>query len=205
MNYDSVEVVIDFVIRRFKLREWQYDIEEIVEDVAEGLRHIGAAKVFQDKVHTLTFNNKAAALPRDCVHVKSLDPVNTKYIESGRYIQCDVADGTEIPLIYQAMPVDQRGYPVVPDNTAVREALMWYIAKILILQGELKSVPYSVAEEEWQWRCGSARAELNVMGVQAWSGVANDFTRLNPLKDQHEKGYSEVGKPNTLDRDKRQR
>lgn len=203
MNYDIIEVVLDMVVRRFKLREWQYDVEEMVEDVQEALGFIGAAKIYQEKSYALTFNNKAAKIPRDCINVKHLLPINTPFRESGNFIEADFADGEQCPLIYQAMPVDNRGYPVVPDHPSVRAAIMWYLAGVLILQGEIKTVGYDYAEREWQWRCGSARAYLNVMNIGDWNGVANDYTRLNPLKDIHETNYEGLGKPNTLDRDNR--
>lgn len=203
MNYDVIEVVLDKIVSRFRLREWQYDVEDMVEDVAEGLKFIGAAKVYQEKSHLLTFNNKAAKLPKDCLHIKHLEPINTPYRESGNFIEADFADGEQCALIYQAMPVDHRGYPVVPDHPSVREALIWFLARNLILGGEIKTINYDYAEREWQWRCLSARSYLNVMNMTQWNGVVNDYTRLNPLKDQHQKNYENLGKPNTLDRDNR--
>ena len=201
MNYDIVEVLIDKLVRTFRLRDWQYDIEDIVEDVAEGLKLIGAAKVYQEEVGVFTVNSKVIKLPRECQHIMEVDS-RIPYKESGRFLILDLPDGTLVGVRYQAMPTDARGFPVIPDNAAVREALMWYLVKNLTLQGEIKKVNFQMAEQEWQWRCGSARGELNVMDVQAWSGVSNDFYRLNPIKDQHLKGYAEVGKPNTLDRNK---
>ena len=202
MNFDTVEVVIQRLVHTFRLREWVYDIEDLVEDIAEALKHIGAAKLFEDKVAVITINQQVGKIPRDCQHIKHLIPVSTPYKESGNFIQVDQADGSTVTMVYQSMAVDSRGYPLVPDNAAVREAIVWYMAKILSLQGELPKVPFQMAEQEWQWRCGSARAELNVMGLVAWSGVANDYTRFNPIKNVHEKNYVEVGKPNTLDRDR---
>ena len=57
---------------------------------------------------------------------------------------------------------------------------MWYLAKNLILGGIVKTVGYGFAESEWQWRCGSAQATMNVMSISAWSKVQRDFVTLNP-------------------------
>jgi len=202
MNYDIVEVVIDKLIRRFRLREWQFDIEELAEDVAEALKLIGAASVFWEKVATLTVNNKVARIPKDCEFIKNLIPENTYYREIGQFIELDKADGTTIDAVYQSMPIDERGFPLVPDSPEVREAVMWYLARNLVLQGEIKVIPYNVAEGEWNWRCSSARASLNVLPIVTWNKVANDYTRLNPLKDVWENKFRDIGKGNTLDRDK---
>lgn len=202
MNFDVVEVVIDKTIRTFNLREWQYDIEVCAEDIAEAIKLIGAAKLYEDKVKAIVINSKVGRLPLDCEHIKSLIPASKYYQESGSFIQVDVPDGTQVMLSYQALPTDSRGYPLVPDNAAIREAIMWYLIKILILRGEMKRISFQQAESEWQWRCGSARAELNVLNLHQANRVYNDFVRLNPLKDVHEKDYTELGKPNTTDRTK---
>jgi len=202
MNYDTVEVTIDFLIRTFKLKDWQYDIEDIVEDLAEALKLIGAAKVFEEKTVNLTVNSMVAKLPRDCQHIKHLIPINQLYRESGNFLEIDLPDGSQIPLVYQSMPVDARGYILIPDAAEVRQALMWYLVRNLTLQGEITRIGFQMADAEWDWRCGSARAALNVWSIQDANRAYNDFVRLNPLKDQHDKGYVEVGQGNTLDRTK---
>jgi len=202
MNFDTVEVVIQRLISMFKLREWQYDIEDLVEDIAEALKHIGAASLYLDKVVEITMNQNMGKIPAGVQNVKHLIPMGMPYKEQGGFIVANVSDGSIIQAVCQTMPVDSRGYPLVPDNVAVREAVMWYMVKILILQKEITTVGYDFADKEWDWRCGSARAELNVMNIHEWSGVANDFTRLNPIKDVHRKEYVEIGKNNTLNRDR---
>jgi len=202
MNYDIVEVVIDRTIRTFRLREWQYDIEDIVEDIAEALKHIGAAKIYAELIATVTVTNKIAKIPRDCQNIKYVDTPNQYYRESGNFIEIDLADDTEVDIYYQAMPVDTRGYPLVPDNVAVRDAIMWFLAKVLILQKEITHVPFAQAEAEWQWRCGSARASLTSLNLQQVNRMYQDWVRLNPLKDVHENNYTQLGKGNTLDRER---
>ena len=150
MIYEPVEVVIDKLIRTFKLREWQYDIEECVEDIAEALKLIGAAKIYAEKVQLLTINSMVAPLPRDLQHIKDINPTYPPYRESGSFIEIDAPDGTQFTLTYQAMPVDTRGYVLVPDRAEVREAIMWYMVKILALQKEITTVTYQMAESEWQ-------------------------------------------------------
>jgi hypothetical protein len=200
MNYDTVEVVIDQLTRTFKLKEWQYDIEECVEDIAEALKFIGAAKIYIDQVATLTVTGSLAPLPKDLQNIKHLIPINKSYIERGPFIIVDDPDGTEIELAYQAMPTDSRGYILVPDSAPVRAAIMWYMIKILVLQGEVRSVNFQFADAEWHWRCKSARGYLNVMSLQDTNKAYQDFVRLNPLKDVHLNNYTGVGKSNTLDR-----
>lgn len=202
MNYDPVEVVINMTVNTFGLREWAWDVEDFVEDIAEALKLIGAAKVFENCVYDMTINSMMGKLPPGCQNVKHLLPVSFPFKEQGGFLIVDVPDGTVVQLAYQGMPLDTRGYPVVPDNAPTRQAIMWWLARILVLQGIITRVTFNQCEAEWQWRCGSARADLSVMNLHEWNKVSNNYLRLNPLKDQHAKDYAELGKPNTLDREK---
>jgi hypothetical protein len=199
MNFEIPEIVISKLISTFGIKEHQYDFDVLVEDIAEGLKLIGAAKLFAIRHCDITVENKTFRMPRDLESVRSIYP-DIPYQQIGEFIQVDVQDGQVVQLEYQAMPVDERGYVLVPDNVVVREAIMWYLAKILILRGEIKTVGYGFAEQEWQWRCGSAQATMNVMGISAWAKVQRDFVSLNP-------GSTSIN-PNikyTLDREKNRR
>jgi len=63
MNYDTVEVVIDRLLRTFKLQEWQYDVDALVEDIAEALKLIGAQKIFAEVTVELPVVSKLVKLP----------------------------------------------------------------------------------------------------------------------------------------------
>ena len=202
MIYEPVEVVIDKLVRTFKLKDWQYDIEEFVEDIADALKHIGAAKIYADKMVELTVNSNVVKLPKDLQNIKSIKPDGLPYRESGSFLEVGLPDGAKVYLTYQAMPMDARGYILVPDSAAVREAVMWYLVRILALRKEIITVSFEFADREWDWRCGSARADLNALSVQDVSNAYNNFVRLNPAKDQHLKGYVDMNNPSTLDRDK---
>ena len=178
MNFDVPEVVIDKLIRSFGLQEWEYNLEDFMEDMADAMKHIGAEKVFAVRTCEIKVCNGTARLPRDLESIKTLIPA-MNYSHTGKFIEIDLPNDSTITLSYQAMPVDERGFVLIPDNVAVREAVMWYLAKFLILQGVIKTVNFQFAEAEWQWRCGSARADLNVMNFTSWAKVQQDFVSLN--------------------------
>ena len=178
MNFEVPEVVIEKTIRGFGLKDYEYVVDDFVEDIAEAMKLIGAEKVFAVRTCELKVINSTAKLPRDLEAIKSIYP-DVPYSHVGQFIEIDLSNTSSVVLTYQAMPVDERGYVLVPDNAAVREAVMWYLAKFLILRGVIKTVSYSTAEAEWQWRCGSARAEMNVMNIGAWAKVQRDFVSLN--------------------------
>jgi hypothetical protein len=183
MIYTAIEVVIEKTVRRLRLREYQYDIEDFVEDAADALRHIGAEKVYEEKVQKLVINNYNAPIPLDCQHIMDVTPCTYDWRESGSFIEVlNVPDGTEVTIKYQAMPTDTRGYILVPNDVAVQEAIMWYLIRNMTMQQEIKHIGFQMAEVEWQWRCRSARASLNAWSInQAYKAYIN-YVQLGPVQ-----------------------
>lgn len=202
MLYDHVEVVINQLVRTFNLQDWQYDVEPLVEDIAEALKLIGAAKVYTDVVVDLQVSSYLIKLPAGLQHIKGLIPSGTPYRERGPFLEVYMPDGATVTLEYQGMPLDTRGYVLVPDSPEVRAAVMWYLVKILILQGHITKINYQFADSEWNWRCGSARASLNAFSVQDAYKLYTNFVKLNPAKDQHLNNYEGMHSGNTLNREK---
>tara|TARA_R110002050_G_scaffold27194_2_gene71070 strand:- start:552 stop:1184 length:633 start_codon:yes stop_codon:yes gene_type:complete len=200
MNFDIIEVVLDKYISTFRLKEEEYDKDILIEHCADALKHIGAARIYSKKVEEIEVQNRIAKLPLDCEHIMSLEPVTQKYFENGpNFITIDVPNGTKLNLVYQAIPMDSRGYPLIPGSVEVSTAVMWYLAYIQSLGGLHRNLNVQYTESQWQWYCGAARAALNVLNINQTQNVYNDFVRLNPLKDQYYKEFSGVGKPNSFD------
>jgi hypothetical protein len=93
-----------------------------------------------------------------------------------------------IKMQYLAMPVDDRGFPMVPDNVSFRDALYWKIAYHLSMRcpdllknDRMKDMEYCYSK--WDWYCGQARAEANMPNVDAGMRLKNNFLRL--IKDPH--------------------
>lgn len=76
------------------------------------------------------------------------------------YIQTSFATGT-IRFAYNRKPVDDDGYPMIPDNVYCVQALWWYVVKQLLLQGYKHPViSYKEAEAKWEEYCVSAGNDM---------------------------------------------
>jgi hypothetical protein len=60
--------------------------------------------------------------------------IKDKYEIKGCYIMVDYLDGTEFEIHYKTFPLDEEGYPEVPDMQSVKEAISWKIV-LMLLQG----------------------------------------------------------------------
>jgi hypothetical protein len=89
----------------------------------------------------------------------------------------------EIKIQYLAIPTDDEGFPLVPDMESYKEALSWRVARQLALRDQLpnKKISYELANSQWQWYCGQARAESNVLNKAGRDKVASNFLSFFPL------------------------
>jgi hypothetical protein len=105
-----------------------------------------------------------------------------------------------IALRYLAIPVDQTGYPKVPDDTAFQEALMWRCAEKLAMRGhqfknpQLNNIEY--AKFYWNKYCMQARGNANAPEPDMVQRLANMWNQLVPNQYEYYNDFKELGNPN---------
>ena len=181
MNFETVDVVISQMISKFRLPDHAVDPDVMAENIGEALKDIGAAGIFGQNSAVVTVNKYIAKLPTDLHSLVGIS-VDLPYRILGGFLQVDVPDGTEVTIQYQSMMVDTKGRPLVPDNSAVRSALVWYMARDLVLGGVLKTISWRDAEGEWQWHCGVARGEINALQMNPTmvDNIHRNYVNLGP-------------------------
>lgn len=100
-----------------------------------------------------------------------LDNINTSYKTGTLKIQ------------YLAMPTDEEGFPLIPDNEAYKEAFFWKVARQLAIRDQLpnKELTWKECDAQWQWYCGQARAEANVFTHAELDWISLDNQTIVPL------------------------
>lgn len=88
-----------------------------------------------------------------------------------------------LTLQYLAMPIDEEGFPVIPDNDSYKEAFFWKVARQLSIRGQLKNkeLTYERCDREWQWYCGQARSEGNAFTHAQIDKLSLDHLTFFPL------------------------
>lgn len=96
-------------------------------------------------------------------------PVSNRRISiDGSYIHSDVPKATVL-LIYRGIPRDCDGYPMIPDNPFVFEALMYYIIYRLALKGVAHpTVSFESALQLWERMYPRAANDVNWMTPQEY-------------------------------------
>jgi hypothetical protein len=101
-----------------------------------------------------------------------------------------VKDGN-LKIQYLAMPTDEEGFPLIPDNESYKEAFFWKVARQLSIRGKLPNERLTVeyCDAQWQWYCGQARAEANHFTHAEMDWIALDNQTMAPLMKMTANNY----------------
>ena len=113
-----------------------------------------------------------------------------------------------IDLQYLAMPIDERGYPLVPDDVSFRDALFWKVAyhismrdPVLLKNPQMQNMEY--CRQQWNRTCVQSRAAANMPDLDMLIRLKNNWTRLHNRTDDDQTGFARTGKPQRLNLDGR--
>ena len=101
-----------------------------------------------------------------------------------------------VNMIYTAQPMDDEGYPMLPDEVSFREALYRYIVyKYLYakyLHGEITENVYQDAKNEWKYYCNQAGAQALMPNGTQLENLKRSFVSLKPRTDLFNSFYNSL-------------
>jgi len=123
---------------------------------------------------------------------------NTYWIVPG-YIKTSFSSG-QIEISYQRIPLDDEGYPMIPDEVSFKEAVYRYIVmKILYPEwiiGNIRDSVFSHAQERWDWYCGQAGAKAMMPSLSEMENIKKAFFSLRPKTEQFANSFNNLNKSN---------
>lgn len=119
--------------------------------------------------------------------------VNTEesYSLNPNFIETTFETGI-IELNYTRFPIDEDGYPLVPDNQYFKEALFWYCYKKIILQGyqpRVEELTYTFADSQWKFYCSAARNKANYPDIDQYERFREMWVGLLPPSEMIDNGF----------------
>ena len=214
----SSKHVIAKIYRDLDLNDPNYELD-FIEWFGEALNFIGSSTQLVKKQEKLLIEDHKANLPTDFVHLEQIryeskqfgdnylkyNPANHNTKEEGQIgkqketyqLNPDVIVTTfehgEITIIYKALPVDDDGYPLVPDNQYFLEALFWYAFKKMLMRGyksKVSELSYFYADQQWKRYCTAARNKANYPDIGKYQRFADVWVGLIPAQRMFETGYN---------------
>ena len=113
------------------------------------------------------------------------------------YINTSVNQGF-LKISYDAIPVDEDGYPLIPDNISFVEAVYWYVVMKLkypdYLSGKMTTDRYHDIRRSWNFYCKQAYGESMMPTVDEMDSIKDSWLRLVPEVNEHDSFYKNVSR-----------
>lgn len=197
--------------------------ETVVDYAVDFIRIVGTPRSFLEKTAEIEIKDYRGMLPCDyyqVLQVRTIDSEkgmgafrystdtfhmsNTKpdyggltYKIQGGCIITSIPKGT-IEIAYKAMPIDEEGYPLIPDNSAYSRALEAYIKlqrfTVLFDTGKITPQVLQNTQQQYAWYVGQAQTDLIRPTIDEMEALSNMWNKLLPdTTRDHEHGYLHEG------------
>lgn len=197
--------------------------ETVVDYTADFMRIVGAPPAFLEKTEKIKIQNYRGILPcdyyqtiqvriidsdkrmgafrysTDSFHMSNIKPKHggLTYKIQGSCIITSIEEG-EIELAYMAMPLDDEGYPLIPDNSSYSKALELYIKlqwfTVLFDTGKISPQVLSNTQQQYAWAVGQAQTDIIRPTIDQMEAISNMWNKLLPDSTRdHDYGYLHEG------------
>jgi len=118
------------------------------------------------------------------------------YYINNNYIKLNVRTGY-LKMAYQAMAMDEEGYPMVPDKPSFFEAIYSYIVLKLLypqwIAGRTRDAVYYDARTNWNYHCKQAYGDAMMPNADRLESLKNKWLQLYPEINEHDALFSNSG------------
>lgn len=103
----------------------------------------------------------------------------------------------EVEMEYIAFPIDNEGFPMIPDDVkfirAAVDFIAWSLARKLWMEGTLDKDKFLWIEVETAWAVGSAQTRGTLQNLDQAETMKNALLRSIPKINEHSDGFAYLG------------
>lgn len=115
-----------------------------------------------------------------------------QYKIQGDYIYTNFTEGT-LHMAYDAIPLDNDGFIMIPDNANIIKAVEFYIKHfhyhVKWVTDKLSGDKFAWVEKNKDWYIGKAQSAQLMEGLDTARGLSNVLSRLITTEDAHQTDY----------------
>lgn len=215
INYISIKEVLSRLLRHPLLQK--VDLESAIQYTIDFISRVSMVDFYLKKECEIKIEDYRGLLPCDVI---SIDQVKMKknniYLRSmtstflgedskskdytfktqGRVIFTSFKNG-EIKVAYKAIPTDDEGLPLIPDNPIFLKTLELYIKKevftILYETGEMNRQIYDNALGEYYANTALLESEFNTPSVSEMESISNMLHQMINRSSDYQDGFRNAG------------
>lgn len=210
-NFVNVRIILDRILRHPLLQD--LSLETAVQYAVDFLGIMGLGTTYIDKVESIEVKDFRAVLPCDLISINQVminnqcmrymtDNFNNcphdtyTYKVQGRILYTSFKEGI-VTVSYKAMPLDEEGYPLLPDEPTFLRALELYIKKqwftILFDMNKISPAVLQNTQQEYAFAAGACNNTFTIPSVAEMESIKNIWNQLIPRTDEFRKGFKSLG------------
>lgn len=215
-NWINIRVVLDRLLRNPLLTD--LNLENVIQYIIDFMAIMGIPQTYIDKVVILHIENYKSVLPCDLIAINQVrlarngvclramtDSFNGTYSEDrgelsfktqGSVIFTSFKTG-DIELSYKAIPTDNDGLPLLPDNPVFLKTLELYIKKewftILFDMGKISPAVLQNTQQEYAFKAGQCNNEFMIPSVSEMETFTRMYNTLIPRVNEFSKSFKDMG------------
>jgi len=130
-------------------------------------------------------------------------PTEATYTVNNGVIKTSFQTG-RVQVSYRALPVDEDGFPLIPNNQKMILAVEYYILykflEPLWIIGKISDKAFNHISQQKHWYMGAAGSDLKLAGYDHIEAVMNTINRLIVDSDAHRRFFRNSGQKERLKR-----
>jgi len=99
----------------------------------------------------------------------------------------------EVELLYTAFPIDERNFPMIPNDPHVIKVIVWYIGERLaykyMIQDKLSERKYHIIAQDYAFAAASARSKVDMLDIPDMHNFKHRVLQMNKQTDAFLKGF----------------
>lgn len=104
-----------------------------------------------------------------------------------------ILEDGQIEIAYRSIPVDEDGYPLLPDSSSYLKALELYIKQqwftIQFDMGKINAQVLQKTDQEYTWAVGQAQTDLIMPSIDQMESISNMWNTLLDRRTEHSRGF----------------
>lgn len=213
-GYVKIQRIAENLAEHPMLRDISFD--RIVNYAQELIAIVGSPKLFLEKTAMVHIENYRGQLPCDFVQMLQVrgkcgeeyvstmnnfhdSPNKPDFVGTATYrVQGDIIitshEHDDIEIAYRAIPIDEDGWPMFPDNAAFIRAIEAYIKMkrftILFDMGQINQNVYANAKQEYNWCVAQAQTSLIMPTQDEMETITNVWNNWVIRTTSHRNGFA---------------
>lgn len=215
-TYVSIKEILSRLMRNPLLQD--VTLESAIQYVIDFISCMGLPNIYADKVTTICIDNFRGVLPCDLIAINQVrlarngvclramtDNFNGTHSEDkgelsfktqGSVIFTSFKTG-DIEISYKAIPTDDEGLPLLPDNPVFLKTLELYIKKewftILFDMGKISPAVLQNTQQEYAFKAGQCNNEFMIPSVSEMEAFTRMYNTLIPRVNEFNKSFRHMG------------